>query len=230
MIVQRNMEVDEMTNEGRILEGAELELYSVLITKLDPIQDNHGTHCSDYHYETLDELSNVIYIIELTCGGGAELRLFSAIEYKEYLKPWSQKFDDLKKLAETKKPVVVQDYLTWPAPEKGLEGILRKIHDGKDGAERILSERRRQVSKEGWTPEHDSVHKDGQLTDAAIAYLMIDWIDERTSMLKYWPWEPEWFKPSSRIRDLEKAGALIAAEIDRLLRLERNDRRIVKKS
>ena len=33
-----------------------------------------------------------------------------------------------------------------------------------------------------------------------------------------WPWDLEWFKPSpyDRIRELVKAGALIAAEIDRL--------------
>lgn len=32
-----------------------------------------------------------------------------------------------------------------------------------------------------------------------------------------WPWDEEWWKPSlDPIRNLEKAGALIAAEIDRL--------------
>jgi hypothetical protein len=38
----------------------------------------------------------------------------------------------------------------------------------------------------------------------------------------FWPWAKEWYKPgkddtnASRIRELTKAGALIAAEIDRL--------------
>ena len=37
-----------------------------------------------------------------------------------------------------------------------------------------------------------------------------------------WPWDRKWWKPTpdNRIRELEKAGALIAAEIDRLLRLD----------
>jgi hypothetical protein len=37
-----------------------------------------------------------------------------------------------------------------------------------------------------------------------------------------WPFTEHWWKPTpnNRIRELEKAGALIAAEIDRLLRLE----------
>jgi hypothetical protein len=35
----------------------------------------------------------------------------------------------------------------------------------------------------------------------------------------YWPWDQEWWKPSDDpIRNLAKAGALIAAEIDRLQR------------
>jgi hypothetical protein len=31
-----------------------------------------------------------------------------------------------------------------------------------------------------------------------------------------WPWDSKWWKPGERIRELEKAGALIAAEIARL--------------
>ena len=34
-----------------------------------------------------------------------------------------------------------------------------------------------------------------------------------------WPWDPHWFKTSSRRRDLIKAGALILAEIERLDRM-----------
>jgi hypothetical protein len=36
----------------------------------------------------------------------------------------------------------------------------------------------------------------------------------------WWPWRWEWWKPGNRVRELEKAGALIAAEIDRLSRIE----------
>jgi hypothetical protein len=36
---------------------------------------------------------------------------------------------------------------------------------------------------------------------------------------RLWPWDPSWWKPSpDPIRNLVKAGALIAAEIDRLQR------------
>lgn len=34
----------------------------------------------------------------------------------------------------------------------------------------------------------------------------------------WWPWAVRWWKPKDPIRDLVRAGALIAAEIDRLQR------------
>ncbi len=89
------------------------------------------------------------------------------------------------------------------------------------GAELIAQERERQVAEEGFTEEHDSdaYHKDGQLALAAMCYL----IDLRGSDLgkKLWPWGLQWWKPTlDPVRQLTKAGALIAAEIDRLQRQE----------
>lgn len=95
----------------------------------------------------------------------------------------------------------------------------------KTGIELIAEERQRQVEKEGWTPEHDEQHTEGQLADAAACYAMSDeardfintnWGNDM--WLHIWPFDLEWWKPSpnDRIRELTKAGALIAAEIDRL--------------
>lgn len=85
------------------------------------------------------------------------------------------------------------------------------------GVELIVAERQRQISQEGWTPQHDDGHRLCQLADAAACY--ID--GRRDYRQEKWPWAIHWWKPSgSRIRDLTKAGALIAAEIDRLQRLE----------
>lgn len=106
------------------------------------------------------------------------------------------------------------------------------------GIERIAAERRRQVEAEGWTPEHDDQHAEGELAAAATAYTF--YVQAQVSFfpvtppeflsklmmavkvhaLGIWPesWSREWFKPSpDPIRNLEKAGALIAAEIDRQL-------------
>jgi hypothetical protein len=79
------------------------------------------------------------------------------------------------------------------------------------GAELIAQERQRQIDAEGWTPEHDDHHCDGELIDAAMVYA-----NDRASSLG-WPWvELPHSLRADRVRDLTKAGALIAAEIDRL--------------
>ncbi len=81
------------------------------------------------------------------------------------------------------------------------------------GIESIAAERKRQIEEEGWTPEHDDQWVSSQIADAASCYL-------EGSMWR-WPWDKGWWKPTDRRRNLVKAGALIAAEIDRLNRLER---------
>ena len=95
----------------------------------------------------------------------------------------------------------------------------------KTGIELIAEERKRQIEGEGWTKEHDAQHKDCELVKAAICYAdpNVYYHQENRIMRyripnKFWPkqWDIHWFKPTDRIRDLVKAGALIAAEIDRL--------------
>lgn len=85
----------------------------------------------------------------------------------------------------------------------------------KTGIELITDERKRQVDEEGWTAEHDDEHIEAMLAQAGVCYAMAD---EMKFVGLYWPWDWEWWKPTTRIRDLTKAGALIAAEIDRLQR------------
>lgn len=95
---------------------------------------------------------------------------------------------------------------------------------GCTGVELIRAERYRQQDKEGWTPEHDDQHINGELRDAAIAYAMVcnDEGAGECAAQDIFPgdWgEGGWWKPSDDpIRNLVKAGALIAAEIDRLQR------------
>lgn len=93
------------------------------------------------------------------------------------------------------------------------------------GVELIARERQRQVEAEGWTPGHDDRHVDAELVRAAICYAEagsgfdLEISHTRDGLPCLWPWEPSWWKPSGDlVRDLAKAGALIAAEIDRLQR------------
>lgn len=86
----------------------------------------------------------------------------------------------------------------------------------------ILAERRRQIEVEGWTPEHDDSHPDDQLARAAICYAAPQWLREfcEVNDIIIWPWSSSWWKPKDRRRDLIRAAALIAAEIERLDRAE----------
>lgn len=90
----------------------------------------------------------------------------------------------------------------------------------KTGIELIAEERQRQIEVEGWTSEHDDHHSGGEMARAAAFYaLAADSPFCRDGFTPIgWPWSAEWWKPSTPIRDLQKAGALIAAEIDRLQR------------
>lgn len=86
----------------------------------------------------------------------------------------------------------------------------------------VLRERLHQVNKKGFTPEHDNIHSNGQLAQAAASYIW--WgagggVPHGTSPAT-WPWEASWWKPTTPRRDLIKAAALIVAEIERLDRLE----------
>lgn len=90
------------------------------------------------------------------------------------------------------------------------------------GIERISKERQRQIEKEGFDDRHDDQYGAWVLSAAAFCYLVS--ADKPTvfwsSPPNEWPWDRKWWKPSSdAIRNLEKAGALIAAEIDRLERI-----------
>lgn len=85
----------------------------------------------------------------------------------------------------------------------------------------VQAERRRQITAEGWTPEHDDEHADGQMARAAACYALAGSSapNDGTAALLVslaWPWDEQWWKPSTPRRDLVKACALALAEIERL--------------
>ena len=103
------------------------------------------------------------------------------------------------------------------------------------GVELIAQERARQVEEEGYDAAHDAAHDDFSLAEAAICYARMatnmghciwqqppprDW--PGSWHRKHWKPEPRGSNPSpmieakDAIKMLTKAGALIAAEIDRL--------------
>lgn len=109
------------------------------------------------------------------------------------------------------------------------KGHIRNVHMAKLGVEYILFERERQVEEEGWDYEHDDLYTAGQLAIAGATYALPASDRDRLSRRVYltgtpimFPFSYKWWKPTpdDRIRELSKAGALIAAEIDRLQRFK----------
>lgn len=104
----------------------------------------------------------------------------------------------------------------------------QKTPNMQTGIELIAAERERQITAEGYTTAHDDQHTGAELVIASNQYSSYAAIHVRSKGLalapdcflpKNWPWEREAWKPSDDpIRNLVKAGALIAAEIDRLSR------------
>lgn len=86
----------------------------------------------------------------------------------------------------------------------------------------VRAERLRQMDEEGWTPGHDDGHCNGEMAGAAACYAL--YRSQLSAMVvmgenvieTVWPWSPDWWKPTTRRRDLVKAAALILAEIERL--------------
>lgn len=126
------------------------------------------------------------------------------------------------------------DQVPGPPPPPFPEGESLMHHTPRErtvsGVERIALERKRQIDEEGYDAEHDAEHKTGQLASLAALYALPPfkrqpdaggYIRGTIRLLDLlWPrgWSKRWWKPDDdRIRELEKAGALIAAEIDRLL-------------
>jgi hypothetical protein len=102
-----------------------------------------------------------------------------------------------------------------------------------NGIDMIAAERERQITEEGYTAEHDRDHA-AELAWAARCYVENtamgltgqptvtpgkDWrAEDGPDFQEFpWPWHRAYWKPTGDpVRDLTKAGALIAAAIDSL--------------
>lgn len=106
-----------------------------------------------------------------------------------------------------------------------IGAALAKVYSEQapaNGVALIAKERERQLGEEGWTAAHDDEHFMGEMIGAAISYAAhalgqvadVEVADGH----EFWPWQGWWKTSPDPVRNLVKAGALIAAEIDRLQR------------
>jgi hypothetical protein len=93
----------------------------------------------------------------------------------------------------------------------------------KTGCKLIYEERIEQIEKHGWNPNHDKQHKHGELAivAASLAVMHTDASVEDPGCNGSYSnkWGLEHKLRNDTIHALKVAGALIAAEIDRLLLL-----------
>lgn len=106
-----------------------------------------------------------------------------------------------------------------------------------NGLEAIGAEYQGHFDREGFTPERDDGYVNFEFVRAGTCYASFasfldeprDWARQRSLAPLNWPWSNAGWKPgpdnsiASRKRELEKAGALLAKEWDRLHRIEQRD-------
>jgi AcrR family transcriptional regulator len=79
----------------------------------------------------------------------------------------------------------------------------------------VIAERQRVIDEEGFTPEHDDEHTEGELALGAAAYAIHAAYPLPDAFPDVWPWDFNSWKPAGTRRCLVKAGQLIVAAIER---------------
>lgn len=84
----------------------------------------------------------------------------------------------------------------------------------EEGIKLIADERKRQIEVEGYDAKHDFNEPLNSIVAAAVSYAMVD-IDKQEAEA-WWNWDWKYWKPKDRKRNLVRAGALIAAALDKI--------------
>lgn len=104
------------------------------------------------------------------------------------------------------------------------QDIQKVVINADDILMGVLHERDRQIKVKGHTAELDDRYRKRELLRAAAAFLSFELTNRDKGFVfvpKEWPWHPATFKPAADLspedyrRNLEKAGALILAELER---------------
>lgn len=125
--------------------------------------------------------------------------------------PEGYKFTPSEELARFYFTYISREPADAPSPAK-----VAQEGEQSAAARDVLAERRRQLEREGWTPEHDDKYQKKELRTAALCYMRAEDITTPGVLPGAWPWPANWWKPTTDRCNLVKAGALILAEIERV--------------
>ena len=102
--------------------------------------------------------------------------------------------------------------------ELRLEAVVDHVlaQSATPAARDVLAERRRQVEVKGRSAERDDHYAGSELAVAAGCYAIWGETLPRSRPPTLWPFHRDWWKPTTRRRNLVKAAALLLAEIERI--------------
>lgn len=222
----------------------QIQTYKAAISNMQPTKIDSSFHVTEYIYY----LHGIIIQVLTTIGGeikDGQFTFFTPEEWEEYKKPLGQTLNEItiaiEKLANGTEEEKAR-YREYKKKKEELRDELYLITHGHKrprptGINLISEERVRQITL-GYDALHDSTETNGELAVAAGLYaidstyadtMIREWSDVATdgSIEVYndlWPWNdgsyPNKCGQLERIRQLTIAGALIAAEIDRLQNIE----------
>lgn len=129
-----------------------------------------------------------------------------------------EQMDALLRLCDAQDSIALLENAKTPATDAFLAEVRAQgVKSLSNAVQSVIAERQRHQSVEGWTPEHDDEHCNGELAMAAVCYINETGTVNRNGGKPWgWPWDASWWKPNARRRNLVKAGALILAEIERI--------------
>lgn len=129
-----------------------------------------------------------------------------------------EQMDALLRLCDAQDSIALLENAKTPATDAFLAEVRAQgVKSLSNAVQSVIAERQRHQSVDGWTPEHDDEHCNGELAMAAVCYINETGTVNRNGGKPWgWPWDASWWKPNARRRNLVKAGALILAEIERI--------------
>ena len=115
-------------------------------------------------------------------------------------------------MAKVKRPDIPPPFN--PYGDGGVEETVIEKKMKSKGIELIAAERQRQIEEEGYDAIHDYNEMLDNFATGAVAYALHD-INPGEAKT-WWCWDEKLYKPKDRLRNLVRAGALIAAAIDKM--------------
>lgn len=91
----------------------------------------------------------------------------------------------------------------------------------------VAAERKRVIEEEGFNHEHDKQYEHQELVRASVSYIIKPMLGKDdyqfTGHIPYlWPFNPAWYKSTSRVKDLIKGIQFALAELEQELIRERD--------